>query len=37
VGQKYGVEIRSDDVDNERIFASLRALSRHIEERRTVG
>jgi len=36
VGQKYGVEIRSDDVDNERIFASLRALSRHIEEKRTL-
>ena len=31
---KYGFQLRSDDPDNERIFASLRALSAHIAERR---
>jgi acyl carrier protein len=32
---KYGFQLRSDDPDNERIFASLRALSAHIAERRS--
>ncbi|WP_018936814.1 phosphopantetheine-binding protein [Thioalkalivibrio sp. ALJ24] len=35
VGRAYGVQIRSDDEDNLRIFASLRALSEHIEANRT--
>lgn len=30
IEQKYGVKLRSDDPDNERIFASLRSLARHI-------
>jgi acyl carrier protein len=30
VEQKYGVTLRSDDPDNERIFASLRSLCEHI-------
>ena len=30
----YGFQLRSDDTDNARIFASLRALSQHIEQRR---
>jgi acyl carrier protein len=30
VEQKYGVTLRSDDPDNERIFASLRSLCKHI-------
>lgn len=34
VSMKYGFQIRSDDDDNTRIFASLRALSRHVEENR---
>ena len=32
---RYGFQLRSDDPDNERIFASLRALSAHIAERRS--
>lgn len=35
IGRTYGVQIRSDDEDNLRIFASLRALSEHIEANRT--
>ena len=30
VEQKYGVKLRSDDPDNDKIFASLRSLARHI-------
>jgi acyl carrier protein len=35
ISSTYGFQLRSDDADNTRIFASLRALSRHIEQRRT--
>jgi acyl carrier protein len=35
VSKKYGFKLRSDDADNERIFASLRALTAHIEKHRT--
>lgn len=31
VEQRYGVKLRSDDPDNEEIFASLRSLCRHIQ------
>jgi acyl carrier protein len=34
VTQRYGCELRSDDPDNARIFASLRNLAAHIAERR---
>ncbi len=34
VEQKYGVSLRSDDPDNAQIFASLRSLSGHIQQRR---
>ena len=34
VSMKYGFQIHSDDNDNSQIFASLRSLSRHIEENR---
>ena len=34
VEQRYGVKLRSDDPDNERVFASLRSLSQHIQSRR---
>lgn len=34
VSQRYGVELRSDDPDNARIFASLRNLGAHIQQRR---
>lgn len=35
ISNSYGFQLRSDDTDNARIFASLRALSQHIEQRRT--
>ena len=35
VSQRYGVEIRSGDAGNENIFASLRALARHVARSRT--
>lgn len=34
VSQKYGFSLRSDDPDNRRIFASLRAFSAHIAQHR---
>jgi acyl carrier protein len=35
VSRKYGVQIRSDDTDNVRIFRSLRSLNEHVERQRT--
>ncbi len=35
IEQKYGVKLRSDDPDNDRIFASLRNLSGHIQQHRS--
>ena len=35
VSKTYGFQLRSDDANNTRIFASLRALSGHIAEHRT--
>ncbi|HSF48271.1 MAG TPA: phosphopantetheine-binding protein [Burkholderiales bacterium] len=35
ISKKYGFQLRSDDADNERIFASLRSLASHIERSRT--
>lgn len=34
ISKKYGFQLRSDNEDNRRIFASLRALSEHIEQNR---
>jgi acyl carrier protein len=34
ISREYGFQLRSDDPDNERIFASLRALSAHIAQHR---
>jgi acyl carrier protein len=34
ISRKYGFQLRSDDTNNTRIFASLRALSQHIEKNR---
>ena len=34
ISKKYGFKLRSDDTDNDRIFASLRALASHIAEKR---
>ncbi len=35
VSRKYGFQLRSDDAENARIFASLRSLSHHIDNKRT--
>ena len=35
ISKKYGFQLRSDNEDNRRIFASLRALAAHIEKNRT--
>lgn len=35
VSKRYGVQLRSDNEDNRQIFASLRALSAHIEQLKT--
>jgi acyl carrier protein len=34
VSKQYGFQLRSDNEDNRRIFASLRSLSSHIEQNR---
>lgn len=34
IGKAYGVQLRSDDARNHRIFASLRALAVHVEANR---
>jgi acyl carrier protein len=34
VSQCYGVQLRSDNSDNKKIFSSLRALSAHIQQQR---
>jgi acyl carrier protein len=34
ISKKYGVQLRSDDERNHRIFSSLRTLSAHIERAR---
>ena len=35
VSKQYGFQLRSDDEDNVRIFASLRSLARHVAQHRT--
>ncbi len=34
ISKRYGFQLRSDDEDNRRIFASLANLSTHIEKNR---
>ncbi|MCK9537546.1 phosphopantetheine-binding protein [Dokdonella sp.] len=34
ISRKYGFQLRSDNPDNQHIFASLRALCAHIEQHR---
>jgi acyl carrier protein len=36
ISKSYGFQLRSDNPDNREIFGSLRALSAHIEQQRTV-
>ena len=35
VSKRYGFQLRSDSDENRRIFASLRALSEHVQQHRT--
>ena len=35
LSRRYGIELKSDDDRNGEIFASLRSLSRHIDQNRT--
>jgi len=37
IGKQYGFQLRSDDGDTRRIFASLRTLSAHVEQHKTTG
>jgi acyl carrier protein len=37
VSKRYGIQLRSDNPDNRRVFGSLRALSDHIEAGRTAA
>jgi acyl carrier protein len=34
ISKHYGVQLRADDEENRRIFASLRALAAHVETQR---
>ena len=34
ISKTYGVQIKADDADNNRIFSSLRSLSQHIQQHR---
>jgi acyl carrier protein len=34
ISKRYGVQLKSDDEDNKRIFASLRALTEYVQQRR---
>jgi acyl carrier protein len=36
ISKQYGFQLKSDNDANRRIFGSLRALSAHVEEHRTV-
>ena len=34
ISKTYGIRLRSDDDDNQKIFSSLRSLNRHIQQSR---
>ncbi len=36
ISKEYGIELNSENVANEKIFSSLRTLSRHVAEHRTL-
>jgi acyl carrier protein len=36
ISKRYGFQLRSDNEDNKRIFASLRSLSAYVEQNRSV-
>ena len=35
ISKTYGVQLKSDDADNNKIFSSLRSLNRHIQQHRS--
>lgn len=35
ISKAYGVQIKSDDADNGKIFSSLRSLNQHIQQHRS--
>ncbi len=35
ISKSYGVQLKSDDADNNKIFSSLRSLNQHIQQHRT--
>lgn len=35
ISKTYGFQLKSEEKENRRVFASLRALSQHIEQQRT--
>jgi acyl carrier protein len=35
ISKTYGVQLKSDDADNGKIFGSLRSLNQHIQQHRT--
>lgn len=37
VSKRYGIQLRSDNPDNRRVFGSLRALAEHIQAHRTAA
>lgn len=37
VSRRFGIQLKSDDEDNRRIFGSLRALALHVERTRVAG
>ena len=37
ISKQYGFQLKSDNDANRRIFASLRALSAHVEQHRTIA
>ena len=36
ISKRFGVQLKADDEDNKRIFASLRTLSDYVQEKRSV-
>lgn len=35
ISKTYGVQLKSEDADNSKIFSSLRSLNEHIQQHRT--
>jgi acyl carrier protein len=37
ISKRYGVQLKADDEDNKRIFASLRSLTDYVQSRKAAG